>query len=151
MSTYAKALVASLVAVVYAGLTAWQAATGDGFQVLDLFPLGLAVAGAVLAYVVPNVPQLPAAKAVVQGVLSVLAALSTLVADNPAGVDATAVLVTIVGALLVYQVPTRGAVIEGETDGPVRDELLDPPGQHAADRDVFDYNPDGSRRYIGGG
>lgn len=123
LTPYAKALVASLVAVAYAALLAWQAATGDGFQLLDVIPLGLAVVGAVLTYVVPNVPELPVAKVVVQGALSVLAALSTLLTEHPAGVDATALIVTAVGALLVYQVPNQGLY----KDAVIGSAPLDPP------------------------
>lgn len=107
MTTYAKSLIAILVAVAYAVLLAWQAATGDGFQILDVLPVATALGGALLTYLVPNVPQLPWAKAAVNLVLGVLAALTQLFADGASGVTATAVLISVVGAIAVYQVPNR--------------------------------------------
>lgn len=114
MSAYAKSIVSALVAVLYATLVVYQSATGDGLQLLDLLPVLVALFGAVLTYVVPNVPQLPWAKAVVNGALTVLAALTQLTADGTSGVTLVAVLVSVVGALAVYQVPNRGAPATGQ-------------------------------------
>ena len=118
MSTYAKSIIAALVAAAYAVLLAWQAATGDGYQTLDVLPVAAALGGAVLTYLVPNVPQLPWAKTAVQLVLGIVAALSQLFADGASGVSLAAVLITVVGAVSVYAVP----------NSPV-----DQPGQHALD------------------
>jgi hypothetical protein len=110
VSKYAKAVVAALLAVLQVALLAWQAHTGDGFQALDLIPVSTAVAGAVLTYLVPNVPQLPWAKAAVTTVIQILAALEVLYQNGPVGVNVTAVLVAVIGAVVVYQVPNASAV-----------------------------------------
>jgi len=107
MSTYAKSLIAALVAVAYAALLAWQAATGDGFQPVDVLPVIAALGGALLTYVVPNVPALPWAKTVVQATLGIVAALTQLFADGTSGIGLTAVAVTVLGALAVYRVPNQ--------------------------------------------
>lgn len=119
MTAYRKAIVAALIAVLYAGLLAYQGAAGDGLQPLDALPVLAAVLGAVLTYLVPNVPQLPWAKTAVNSALGVLAALSQVFADGTNGVSVTAVLVSVIGALLVYEVPNAA---------------VDIPGEHALDR-----------------
>jgi hypothetical protein len=105
MSAYAKSIVSAIVAVLYATLVVYQSVTGDGLQLVDLLPVLIALFGALLTYVVPNVPQLPWAKAIVNGALTVLAALSQVFASGTSGVTLVAVLVSVAGALAVYQVP----------------------------------------------
>lgn len=106
MSKYAKSLVASLIAVLYAGLTAWQANVGSGhFHAVALFPVTAAVGAAVLTYVIPNVPELPYAKAVVTGVLQAVAALAVLYQDGGVTSNVVAALLAIVSTVVVHQVP----------------------------------------------
>ena len=55
-SPYAKSILAALVAVLIAGVTAWQAASADGMTPQDWATVILAVLGAVGVYAVPNQP-----------------------------------------------------------------------------------------------
>jgi hypothetical protein len=56
MSAYYKGLVAAIVAVLIAGVTAWQAASADGMTAQDWATVALAVLGAIGVYAIPNVP-----------------------------------------------------------------------------------------------
>lgn len=56
MSTYYKGIIAAVVAVLIAGVTAWQAASADGMTPQDWATVILAVLGAVGVYAVPNSP-----------------------------------------------------------------------------------------------
>lgn len=107
MSAYAKSIVGAIAAVLVAGVTAWQAATSDGFQLVDLLPVAIAVAGALLVYVVPNVPELPTAKAWVAGVLAVLTALSTGLTGLSGKADAVQVVFAVGSAFLTWYVPNQ--------------------------------------------
>lgn len=57
MSTYYKGIIAAVVAVLIAGVTAWQAASADGMTPQDWATVILAVLGAVGVYAVPNTPS----------------------------------------------------------------------------------------------
>lgn len=110
MSQHAKALVAALVAVLYAGLTAWQDNVGGGhFHPVQLFPLTAAIGGAVLTYLVPNVPELPYAKAAVTGVLGAVAAVAVLFQDGGVTPNVVAVLLAVLGTVAVHQVPNKAS------------------------------------------
>lgn len=109
MSPYAKSIVGAVAAVLIAGITAWQTATSDGFQLVDLLPVVIALAGALLTFVVPNVPELPAAKGVVAGALAVLTALSTGLTGLSAKADAVQVIFAVAGAFLTWYVPNLPA------------------------------------------
>lgn len=110
MSQYAKTLVAAVAAVLIAGVDAWQSVTaGAPFRPIDVLPIAVAVAGAVLTYVIPNVPELPAAKAVVSGVLAVLTAAATFATGHPADVTLLNLIVAGLGALLTWYVPNLPA------------------------------------------
>ena len=54
MSDYRKSIAAAVVAVLIAGVTAWQAASADGMTSQDWATVVLAVLGAVAVYAVPN-------------------------------------------------------------------------------------------------
>lgn len=112
MSAYAKSVVAAVAAVLIAGVTSWQAAAADGFRLVDLLPIGIAVASATLTYLVPNVPELPWAKAAVSGVLAVLTAVATVVTGHTAQVDVANLLIAGLGALLTWYVPNLGPSID---------------------------------------
>jgi len=56
MSAYYKGLIAAVVAVLIAGVTAWQATSSDGMTGQDWATVVLAVLGAVAVYAVPNTP-----------------------------------------------------------------------------------------------
>lgn len=56
MSAYYKGIVAAVVAILIAGITAWQAASADGMTGQDWATVALAVLGAVGVYAVPNTP-----------------------------------------------------------------------------------------------
>lgn len=56
MSAYYKAIAAAVVAILIAGITAWQAASADGMTGQDWATVALAVLGAVGVYAVPNTP-----------------------------------------------------------------------------------------------
>jgi outer membrane lipoprotein SlyB len=58
VSAYAKSIVGALAAVLIAGINAWHQVGGGMFRPITLIPVATAVAGAVLTYLVPNVPQL---------------------------------------------------------------------------------------------
>lgn len=105
MSEYAKSLVAAVAAVLIATITAWQLVVDDGFQLVDLLPVASAALGAVLTFVVPNVPELGTAKAWVHGALAIVTALSSFVTDHPAEVNVANLLVAGLGTLLVWYVP----------------------------------------------
>ena len=54
MSQYWKALAALAVTVVIAGVTAWQAAVGDGWQAQDWATVALAALAPVAVYFAPR-------------------------------------------------------------------------------------------------
>lgn len=141
MSSYAKAIVGGIAAVLIAGITAWQAATVDGFHLISLFPVATAVAGAVLTYVAPNVPELPTMKAWVSGAFAILTALSTAITGQSAKADVVTIAFAGLGALATWYVPNYATnpahpVIEPEYD--------DEPGAHAAmETDPDDPHGDG--------
>jgi hypothetical protein len=105
MSAHAKSVMAALAAVIFAGITAWQSATADGFAWSDLIPIAVVVVGSVQTHVIPNVPELPWAKAVVAGSSAVLAGLATVVAADPSGVTVGKLITVGAGAFLVWFVP----------------------------------------------
>lgn len=111
MSQHLKAIVAALIAVVYAGLLAWQAASGNGFQAVDLFPLTAAVGAAVLTYLVPEVPELRNAKAIVMGVLQAVAAVGVLYQNDGLAPNVTAVALAVLGTVLVQKVKGPDAAV----------------------------------------
>jgi fluoride ion exporter CrcB/FEX len=104
VTAYAKSIVGALAAVLIAGINAWHV-SGVGFRPITLIPVATAVAGAVLTYLVPNVPQLPWAKGAVAGVLGVLTALSTYLEGTPATVSVSSLIVVALGALATWYVP----------------------------------------------
>lgn len=106
MSAYAKTIVAAVAACLLAGVTSWQTiAAAAPFRPVDALPIACAVLGAVLVYVVPNVPELPAAKGIVSAVLAALTAVSTVLVGNNAHVDVAAAIVAGLGALATWYVP----------------------------------------------
>jgi fluoride ion exporter CrcB/FEX len=105
VSAYAKSIVGALAAVLIAGINAWHQVGGGMFRPITLIPVATAVAGAVLTYLVPNVPQLPWAKGAVAGVLGVLTALSTYLEGTPASVSVSSLIVVALGALATWYVP----------------------------------------------
>lgn len=109
MSAYAKSIVGAVAAVLIAVITAWQAATTDGFQLVDLVPIGIALAGAFLTYLAPNVPEAPTLKAWVAGTLAVLTALSTGLTGLSPKADAVQVVFAVAGAFLTWYVPNNPA------------------------------------------
>lgn len=127
MSRNAKSVIAACAAVVITGIQAWQVATAGGFRPVDLLPVATAVVGAVLTRVVPNVPELPAAKAWVAGALAVLTALSTFVGDHPSGVTAANLLTVAAGALLTWYVPELAPSPPGPDGVPDISSLPKPP------------------------
>lgn len=56
MSAYYKGLIAAAVAILIAGITAWQAASADGMTGQDWATVALAVLGAIGVYAIPNTP-----------------------------------------------------------------------------------------------
>lgn len=117
----AKTGVAAVAAVVMAGVTAYQIATRDGFTWWDLIPILAAVFGVACTDHVDNTIGSPAAKAIVHGALSLLAAvtaaLAVVVGSEPSGVSLTKLAVAGLGTLAVWAYPELGPevkVIEGE-------------------------------------
>lgn len=111
MSAHAKTVIAALVAVVITALQAWPIIQGGGFHLITALPVACAVVGAILTHVVPNVPELPWAKAVVSGALALLTALATFVGQHPSGITAGTLLTVAAGAFLVWFVPNLPPVV----------------------------------------
>lgn len=127
MSAHAKAVLASLAATVIVAVQAWQIFTVGGFRPVDLLPIATAVVGALLTYVVPNVPELPWAKTVVHGAAAVLTALATFVGSHPSGVTIANVGTVAVFSFLVWYVPELG---------PLAAPLVE--GRHADGQEITD-------------
>lgn len=102
MSAHAKSVMAALAAVIFTGITAWQSVTADGFAWSDLVPLAVVVVGSIQTHVIPNVPELPWAKAVVSGSSAVLAGIATVLSPDPAGVTVGKLVTVGAGAFLVW-------------------------------------------------
>lgn len=105
LSPYRKAVIAAIVAVVYAGLVAWHAnSDGHGFHWVDAFPIVAAVGGAILTYLVPLSEDAPHLKTLVTGVLQGVAAVSVLFQNDGVAHNLLAVLVAALGTVTVHQV-----------------------------------------------
>lgn len=112
MSNYAKTIVASVAAVLLAGVTSWQTISyGAPFRLVDALPIAVAVVSAVLVYLVPNVPELPWAKGGVSAILAVLTAASTALVGNNAHVDVAAAVVAGLSALATWYVPNLAPAV----------------------------------------
>lgn len=106
MSQYAKAIVASVAAVLLAGIQAWQTVVdGSPFHLIMALPIAVAVFGAFLTYLVPEVPELARAKSWIAGSFAILTAIATFVSGHPADVTVLNVIVAVLGAVLTAYVP----------------------------------------------
>lgn len=114
LSRHAKAVVAAVVAVLYAGLLAWQTATGNnGFQPTDLFPVTAAVGAAILTWLVPILPEFPHAKTLVAGFLQAIAAVGVLYENDGVAPNVAAVLLAVAGTVAVHTVTNSTAPTSG--------------------------------------
>lgn len=124
LSPAAKTKVAAVVAVVMAGVTAYQTVTAGGhFTWFDVIPVLAAIFGVATTDHVDNTIGSPAAKAIVHGALSLLAAitaaLAAVVGSEPQGVSLTKLAVVGLGTLAVWAYPEAAPAvktIEGEVD-----------------------------------
>lgn len=106
MSQYAKSIVAAVAVVLLAGIQSWQTVVdGRPFHLLDVLPIAVAVTGAFLTYLVPEVPELAKAKSWIAGAFAILTAIATFVSGHPADVTVLNVLVAGLGAVLTAYVP----------------------------------------------
>lgn len=105
LSPHAKSVVAGLVAAALAGMTAWQSLGAGQLRAADVLPVVLAVLGALQVHLVPNVPDLPWAKALVSGSTAVASALAAVIASDGGGLTAAKAATVGVGAFLVWFTP----------------------------------------------
>lgn len=118
MSQYAKSIVAAVAAVLIAGIQAWQVAVdGRPFRLIDGLPIIVAIVGAFLTYLVPEVPELEKAKTWVAGAFAILTALATFTTGHPADVTVLNLIVAGLGAAVTSYVPNLGAEIGAVTAG----------------------------------
>lgn len=135
LSPNAKRNVAAVAAVVMAGVTAYQATVRGGhFTWWDLIPILAAVFGVATTARVDNTISSPAAKAVVHGALSALAAvtaaLAAVVGSEPSGVSLAKLAVAGLGTLAVWAYP------ELQT-GPGAPLAADVATGHLSERDIL--------------